>query len=67
MTRFAPATCHCVLNIPDNPYNESRAEFIQQCRTHDRPSECFAHNRSLNTSTENQRTAIKRKPEFSRR
>lgn len=72
-------SCHCILAIPTKPYDESKAKFRVQCRTHDRVSETFAHNRSFNgrdgkTPTDPQREqqitdkhTERDKPEFQRR
>jgi len=60
-------TCACVIEIPDNPYNERKAIQLEQCRTHDTASQCLAHNRSLSTNTETRRTNERKKPEFQRR
>jgi len=68
MVKFEPDTCFCILLIPDNPYNENRAIFKQQCRTHDTPAETFAHNRSFKPpKIIEDRIAEKKKPAFQRR
>jgi len=74
MIRFAPHTCFCIVDIPTDPYDESKATFVKQCRTHTRPSQVFSHNRSIKFTppeTRDQyrerRALVKSKPEFSRR
>lgn len=74
MTRFSPSTCNCVIDIPDKPYDESKAEFVKQCKTHPIPQVCFIHNRSFkkrpnesNQELEVRRNNEKKKPQFQRR
>jgi len=64
MTRWFSSACHCVLDIPDKPYNELGGVFVEQCRTHDRPNEVFAHCRR---TPEDKRSLEKKKPQFQRR
>jgi len=66
-TIWKPDSCHCEIAIP-TPYDESNAIFIKQCRTHNRVSETFTHNRTFNKDSQiGSRNAEKRKPEFQRR
>ncbi len=40
MNIWKPDTCHCIINTDGDT-------FIQQCKTHDRPSETHTHNHSF--------------------
>jgi len=63
--RFAPSTCHCIVDIPNDPYNELKAEFVQRCKTHSKPNVTFIHNRLFSNQPE---LAIleKLKPQFAK-
>jgi len=67
MIKFKPSTCHCVIAIPDDPYNESRATQLEKCRTHNTAIDCLTHNRSLQNETKEIRSQERKKPEFQRR
>ncbi len=79
MTRFFPSSCHCIIDIPDNPYDESKSVFVERCKTHPQPIVTFIHNRSfkkrpteseqdleLRRNNEKARPAFQRDPNFKR-
>jgi len=63
---WIPDSCACVINCksPSDP----RAEFIEQCRTHNTPADCYVHNKRFNKENQiNDRELERKKPQFQRR
>lgn len=67
MTKLTCYTCHCILEIPDRPYDESKAIFKQQCATHRSPQETLRHVRQFSTRTREEMITEQSKSQYQRR